>query len=53
MHSLPIAQAQMHNTQVDKAEEIDAVIRMYDLKEYSENYLKTSRILYQFYRDKA
>ena len=40
-----------NNTQVDDAENIDAVIPMYHLIEYSDNYSKISRILWQYCRD--
>ena len=33
------------------AKDIDVVIPMYDLTEYNDNYLKTSRNLWQHYRD--
>ena len=36
-----------NNTQVDNAKDIDVVIPMYNLIEYSDNYLKTSRSLWQ------
>ena len=39
------------NTQVDDAQCIDVVMSMYNLIEYSDNYLKTSGILWQYYRD--
>ena len=39
------------NTQVDDAQYIDVVMSIYSLIEYSDNYLKTSRNLWQFYRD--
>ena len=37
---------EINNTQVDNAKEIDIVICMYNLIEYSENYLKTYRSLW-------
>ena len=43
--------SKINNTQVDDASYID--VSMYNLIEYSDNYLKTSRILWQFYRDVA
>ena len=36
---------EINNTQVDNAKDIDVVIPMYNLIEYSDNYLKTSRSL--------
>ena len=41
----------INNTQVDDAQDIDAVIPMYHLIEYSDNYSKISRILWQYCRD--
>ena len=41
----------INNTQVDNAKVLDVVIAMYNIIEYSSNYSKTSRTLYQFYRD--
>ena len=41
-----------NNTQVDNAKDLDAVMLMYNLIEYTDIYLKTSGTLYQFYRDK-
>ena len=41
----------INNTQVDNAKDLDVVIAMYNIIEYSSNYSKTSRTLYQFYRD--
>ena len=43
--------SRINNTQVDDASYIDVVMPMYNLIEYSNNYLKTSGILWQFYRD--
>ena len=42
---------EINNTQVDKARDLDAVMPMYNLLEYSENYLKTTGRLYRFSRD--
>ena len=42
----------INNTQVDNAKDLDVVMAMYNLIEYSSIYSKTSRSLYQFYRDK-
>ena len=39
------------NTQVDKAEDIDIVMPMYNLTEYSGNYSKTSGSLWQYCKD--
>ena len=43
--------SEINNTQVDNAEDIDIVMPMYNLIEYSENYAKTSGSLWQYYRD--
>ena len=41
----------INDTQVDNAGYIDIVIPMYNLIEYSDAYSKTSRVLWQYYRD--
>ena len=41
----------MNNTQVDNATDLDVVMPVYNLIEYSENYSKTSGSLWQYYRD--
>ena len=43
--------SEIDNTQIDNAKCIDIVMPMYNLIEYSNNYSKTSRILWQYYRD--
>ena len=43
--------SEINNTQVDSAENIDIVISMYNLIEYSDNYLKTSGSSWQYYGD--
>ena len=43
---------EINNTEIDNAEDIDIVMPMYNLIEYSDNYLKTSGILWQYYKDK-
>ena len=42
---------EIDNTQVDSAKDIDIVVPMYNLIEYSDNYRKTSGRLWQYYRD--
>ena len=42
---------EIDNTQVGDAEDIDIVMPMYNLTEYSDAYLKTSGCLWQYYRD--
>ena len=41
----------INNTETDNAQEIDIVMPMYNLIEYSDNYSKTSRSLWQYYKD--
>ena len=41
--------SEINNTQIDHAKDVDVVMSMYSLIEYSKNYLKTSANLY--YRD--
>ena len=43
--------SKINNTQVDNAEYIDTVMPMYNLIEYSDNYSKTSGILWQYCKD--
>ena len=40
-----------NNTDVDNARDIDIVMPIYNLIEYSDNYSKTSGSLYQYYKD--
>ena len=42
---------EINNTQIDNAKDIDIVMPMYNLIEYSDNYAKTSGSLWQYYRD--
>ena len=44
--------SEINNTEIDNAKDIDIVIQMYDLIEYSDNYSKTSGSLWQYYKDK-
>ena len=39
------------NTQVDNAKDIDIVMPMFNLIEYSDNYAKTTGSLWQYFRD--
>ena len=41
----------INNTDIDNAQDIDIVMPMYNLIEYSDNYSKTSGSLLQFYKD--
>ena len=43
--------SEINNTQVDNAKDIDIVMPMYNLIEYSDNYAKTSGSLWQYYTD--
>ena len=43
--------SEINNTQIDNAKDIDIVMSMYNLIEYSDNYAKTSGSLWQYYRD--
>ena len=40
-----------NNTKIDNAQDIDIAMPMYNLVEYSDNYSKTSRSLWQYYKD--
>ena len=42
-----------NNTQVHDAQDIDTVVSMYNLIEYSDTYSKTSGGLWQYYKDEA
>ena len=43
--------SRINNTEIDNAKDIDIVMSMYNLIEYSDNYSKTSASLWQYYRD--
>ena len=43
--------SKINNTQVDNAKDIDIVMSMYNLIEYSDNYSKTSGSLWQYFKD--
>ena len=43
--------AKNNNTLIDNAEDLDIVIPMYNLFEYSKNYRKTTGSLWNYYRD--
>ena len=40
-----------NNTDIDNAQDINIVMPMYNLIEYSDNYSKTSGSLWQYYKD--
>ena len=42
---------EINKTQIDNAKDIDNVMPMHNLIEYSNHYLNTSRSLWQYYRD--
>ena len=42
---------QINNIQIDNCKDIDIVMPLYNLLEYSDNYAKTSGSLWQYYRD--
>ena len=43
--------SRINNTDTDNAQDIDIVMPMYNLMEYSDNYSKTSGSLWQYYKD--
>ena len=43
--------SEINNTQVENAKDINIVMPMYNLIEYSDNYTKTSGSLWQYFRD--
>ena len=43
--------SRINNTEIDNPKDIDIVMPMYNLIEYSDNYSKTSRSLWQYYKD--
>ena len=43
--------SEINNAQVDNAKDIDIVMPMYNLIEYSDNYAKTTGSLWQYFRD--
>ena len=43
--------SRINNTDIDTARDIDIVVPMYNLIEYSDNYSKTSGSLWQYYKD--
>ena len=42
---------QNKNTDIDNAQDIDIVMSLYNLIEYSDNYSKTSGGLWKYYKD--
>ena len=43
--------SKINGIKIDNAEDLDVVMQMYNLLEYSKNYRKTTRILWNYYRD--
>ena len=43
--------SRMNNKDTDNAQDIDIVMPMYNLNEYSDNYPKTSGNWWQYYKD--
>ena len=43
--------SEINNTHMDNMKDIDIVMPMYNLIEYSDNYAKTSGSLWQYFRD--
>ena len=43
--------SRINNTDINNAKDIDIVMPMYNLVEYSDNYSKTSGSLWQYYKD--
>ena len=43
----------INNVEIDNCQDIDIVMPMYNLIEYSDNYAKTSGSLWQYYRDES
>ena len=43
--------SKINGVQIDNAEDLDVVMPMYSLLQYSKNYRKTTRRLWNYYRD--
>ena len=43
--------SKINNTVIDNAEDLDVLMLMYNLLEYGKNYRKTTKILWNYYRD--
>ena len=50
--SFIICKSEINNIEINNAKDIDIVMTMYNLIEYSDNYSKTSENLWLYYRDK-
>ena len=51
MRHLLIAYQRFNNVLIDNTKDLNVVIPMYNLLEYSKNYRKTTRSLWNYYRD--
>ena len=51
MHHLLTAFQKINGAQINNAEDLDVVMLMYNLLEYSKNYRKTTGNLWNYYRD--
>ena len=45
--------SRINDRDIDNAQDVDIVMPMYNLIEYSDNYSKTSESLYQYYKDES
>ena len=45
--------SKINNTSIDNAEDLDIVMLVYNLSEYSQSYSMTSGSLWNYYRDKT
>ena len=45
--------SEINNKEIDRAKDVDVVISLYNLIEYSDKYLKTSESLWQYYKDES
>ena len=45
--------SEINNTQIDNCKDIDILMPLYNLLQYSDNYAKTSGSLWQYYRDES
>ena len=53
IHNAPFIKciSKIYGIKIDNAEDLDVVMQMYNLLEYSENYRKTTGFLWNYYRD--
>ena len=51
MLHLSIYVSKMNSVKIDNAEDLDVVMPMYNLLEYSKNYRRTTGSLWNYYRD--